>query len=136
MNARFKAIGSALAVLILFAGCDPDKGTDSTPSSPLVGTWLGTILGTYNVNGVMLTFDKNDGFTLAGAPGTYSDDDGFTPARVDLAFDEDVIINTVNVGSNFFGIYEITGDTLKAAWDPATRPESFDTYGYHIWIRQ
>jgi hypothetical protein len=40
------------------------------------------------------------------------------------------------MGRNFLGLYEITGGKLKAALDPAARPESFEAYGFHIWLKQ
>jgi hypothetical protein len=64
---------------VFIIGCPDDKWTNSTVTSPLVGTWTGTGEGTFDVTGVTLNFDEYGNFQLADAGGTYSTDDSITP---------------------------------------------------------
>ena len=130
-------LGIILLVLMCFiVGCGDDKVTNNSTSTSLIGTWNGTNEGTYDVTGVILTFDSNGNFIFGNAGGTYTTDKSVTPYHIDLVFDEDVMWGNENLGRYFFGLYVITDNKLKANWDPDNRPESFESYGYHVWIKQ
>jgi hypothetical protein len=125
-----------LVLVWLLGGCGEDKVNNDSSVASLIGTWKGTDEGMYDVNGVLLVFKSNDRFTFDIANGIYQIDESVWPHHIDLVFDEDVQWGGENVGRNFYGLYELDKSQLKANWDPNSRPESFESYGYHIWIKQ
>lgn len=125
-----------LLLMCFVVGCGDDKVTNNSISTSLIGTWNGTNEGTYDLSGVILTFDSKGNFTQTVANGTYTTDRSVTPYHIDLVFNEDVIYNGENLGRYFYGLYVINDSKLKVNWDPNDRPENFESYGYHIWIKQ
>jgi hypothetical protein len=124
------------AFVWFLGGCGEDKVNNDSSVASLIGTWKGTNEGTYDVDGIMLVFESNGHFTLDIANGTYQTDESVSPHHIDFVFEEDVIWGGENVGRNFYGLYKLDESQLKTNWDPNSRPESFESYGYHIWIRQ
>ena len=117
--------------------------TNSLVDPSLVGKWIGTDEGPYHVAGLFVTFNADGTFISAletngfpvGVTGTFTTDTNMFHRQMNKTYDEPIIWSGQNLGTNFLGIYEVSGDRLTDCEDPHTRPSDFQSYGYRIWRR-
>lgn len=116
-NLRIMGVLILTALLAVFlTACGSGGDNDGNNVAAIVGTWNGTNEGTYDLNGVILTFTLNGTFTISSSEGSndgaYTTNTSVTPHHIDMIYNEDVIWEGENLGKNFYGLYEINGDRL------------------------
>jgi hypothetical protein len=117
--------------------------TNSPVDPSLVGKWIGTDEGPYHVAGLFVSFNADGTFFMGsesngfpvGLTGTFATQTNTFPRQMDKTYDEPVIWSGQNLGTNFFGIYEVSTNRLTDCEDPNSRPSDFQSYGYRVWRR-